>query len=91
MNDEGELKKLEIEIDSSDYEFLRTLANELNISISSVIRRVMEEYIYLKKNHKIDADFRTWIEDLYEETMTKRAEVNQYGSRSRLGLIFGRR
>ena len=91
MNDEEELKKIELEIDSSDYEFLRTLANELNISISSVIRRVIEEYIYLKKNHKIDANFRTWIEDLYEETMTKRAEVNQYKSRSRFGLIFGRR
>ena len=91
MKDDNELEKLELEIDASDYEYLVALAKELNLSISSVTRRIMEEYIYLKKNHKIDRDFRAWVEDLYEETMTKKAEVNTYRKRSRISLILGRK
>ncbi len=91
MKDDNELEKLELEIDASDYEYLVALAKELNLSISSMTRRIMEEYIYLKKNHKIDGDFRAWVEDLYEETMTKKAEVDAYRKRSRISLILGRK
>ena len=89
--DSKELRKINIELPESDYKFLDDLANDLKLSVSEFIRMLIEDYVYLKKNHKIDTDFRGWIEDLYEETMTKKTEVNEYKKRSRMSLIFGKR
>ena len=89
--DSKELRKISIELSESDYKFLDDLANDLKLSASEFIRMLIEDYVHLKKNHKIDTDFRSWIEDLYEETMTKKTEVNEYKKRSRMSLIFGKR
>jgi metal-responsive CopG/Arc/MetJ family transcriptional regulator len=89
--DSKELRKINIELPESDYKFLDDLANDLKLSSSEFIKMLIGDYIYLKKNHKIDTDFRSWIEDLYEETMTKKTEVNEYKKRSRMSLIFGKR
>ncbi|MCW6168579.1 MAG: hypothetical protein LVQ96_03220 [Thermoplasmatales archaeon] len=89
--DSKELRKINIELPESDYKFLDDLANDLKLSVPEFTRMLIEDYVYLKRNHKIDTDFRSWIEDLYEETMTKKTEVNEYKKRSRMSLILGKR
>jgi len=84
-------KTIELELKTEDLDFLDTLARDLNLNVQVFIKRVLDDYVYLKKNHKIDKDLRTWVEDLYEEAMTATVELKQYKNRSRLSLIFGRK
>ncbi len=86
-----ETKTIELEIKTEDFEYLDSLAKDLNLSAQVYIRKILDDYIYLKKNHKMDRDLRTWVEDLYEEAMTATVELKQYKNRSRLSLIFGRK
>lgn len=86
-----ETKNVELEVKTEDFDYLDSLAKDLNLNAQVYIRKILDDYIYLKKNHKMDKDLRTWVEDLYEEAMTATVELKQYKNRSRLSLIFGRK
>ncbi|MCW6169144.1 MAG: hypothetical protein LVQ96_05810 [Thermoplasmatales archaeon] len=89
--DDNDTRIVEVELKSSDIDYLESLSKGLNLSTKNYIRSILNDFIYLKKNHKMDKDLRTWVEDLYEEAMTATVELKQYKNRSRISLIFGRK